>query len=137
MQFNISSRGLVDQGQKVSLRRRLTSRMRPRWGNGSDNMCGIMKFTVNFGFAEEKRSLGRSSQIYCHFVNLVEDKFAGHRASEFGFSGRYFIIHARCPQSQFHLSSRVPGLAGHLPMPSVNTLSPVISISSSCFTLRL
>jgi hypothetical protein len=43
--------------------------------------------------------------------------------SEFGLSGKYFIIHARRPQSHFHFSCRVPGLAGHLPMPSVDTLS--------------
>jgi hypothetical protein len=52
--------------------------------------------------------------------------------SEFGFSSRYFIIHARRLQSHFHFSCRVPGLAGHFPMPSVDTLSPLISVSSSC-----
>jgi hypothetical protein len=51
--------------------------------------------------------------------------------SEFGLSSKYFIIHARRPQSHFHFSCRVPGLAGHLPMPSVDTLSPLISVSSS------
>jgi hypothetical protein len=52
--------------------------------------------------------------------------------SEFGLSGKYFITHARRPQSHFHFSCRVPGLAGHLPMPSVDTLSPLIGVSSSC-----
>jgi hypothetical protein len=53
------------------------------------------------------------------------------RVSEFGLSGKYFIIHAHRPQSHFHFSCRVPGLAGHLPMPSVDSLSPLISVSSS------
>jgi hypothetical protein len=57
--------------------------------------------------------------------------------SEFGLSGKYFIIHARRPQAQFHFSSRVPGLAGYFSMPSVDTLSPLISVSSSCFALSL
>jgi hypothetical protein len=37
----------------------------------------------------------------------------GNFLSEFGLSGKYFIIHARRPQSHFHFSCRVPGLAGH------------------------
>jgi hypothetical protein len=52
--------------------------------------------------------------------NRVLDEYFPY-VSEFGLSGKYFIIHARRPQ--FHFSTRVPGLAGQLAMPSVDTLS--------------
>jgi hypothetical protein len=69
---------------------------------------------------------------YICIARLNPGHLRGAVVSEFGLSGKYFIIQ----QSQFHFSSRVPGLAGHLPMPSVDALSPVISVSS-CFALRL
>jgi hypothetical protein len=73
----------------------------------------------------------------CRLSGLLAYLQSNRHLSEFGLSGKYIIIHARCPQSQFHFSSRVPGLAGHLTMPSVDTLSPVISVLPSCFALRL